>query len=144
MSSIEHIKKTTQWYTLFLLGVYTNEVVIQHHDRIVTSDDLGLSLTCQYDLANKSVSNTVDLTITGEITPSLYEEATVDSPNVIMRVEDDGGDETKTAVVGDPLTMVFEIIDQVRFCSFRKCWRGETIDIAGRCFVQEQFPVSNI
>ncbi len=88
--------------------------MIQHHDRIVTSDDLGLSLTCQYDLSNKSVSNYVDLTITGEITPSLYEEAVVDSPNVIMRVEDaTNGQDTKTAVVGDPLNMVFEIVDQV-------------------------------
>lgn len=79
----------------------------------MTSADLGLSLTCQYDLANKSVSNTVDLSITGEITPSLYEEAVVDSPNVIMRVETaDSGVDTKTAVVGDPLHMVFEILDE--------------------------------
>ena len=113
-------------------GVYSNEVIIQHHDRIVTSSDLGLSLTCQYDLTNKSVSNTVDLAITGEISPSLYEEATVDSPNVLMRVseslqlihmgvlnricsitqvENYQGDDTKTAVVGDPLTMIFEILD---------------------------------
>lgn len=75
-------------------GVYSNEVIIQHHDRIVTSSDLGLSLTCQYDLTNKSVSNTVDLAITGEISPSLYEEATVDSPNVLMRVS-----EVKTIVL---------------------------------------------
>lgn len=93
-------------------GMYTNEVIVQHHDRIVTSDDLGLDLTCQYDLTNKSVSNTVDLAITGEITPSLYEEAVVDSPNVIMRVEDASGADTKTAVVGDPLNLVFEILDE--------------------------------
>ncbi len=92
-------------------GIYSNEVIIQHHDRIVTSSDLGLSLTCQYDLTNKSVSNTVDLAITGEISPSLYEEATVDSPNVLMRVENYSGEDTKTATVGDPLTMVFEILD---------------------------------
>jgi len=92
-------------------GVYSNEVIIQHHDRIVTSSDLGLSLTCQYDLTNKSVSNTVDLAITGEISPSLYEEATVDSPNVLMRVENYQREDTKTAVVGDPLTMIFEILD---------------------------------
>ena len=73
---------------------------------------MGLSLTCQYDLANKSVSNTVDLAITGEINPSLYEEAVVDSPNVIMRVETDSGVDTKTAVVGDPLNMIFEILDE--------------------------------
>jgi len=30
-----------------------------------------------------------------------------------MRVADDQGQDTKTAVVGDPLTMVFEILDQV-------------------------------
>lgn len=93
-------------------GVYNNEVVVQHHDRIVTSDDLGLDLTCQYDLSNKSVSNTVDLTITGEIAPSLYEESVVDSPNVVMRVEDASGTNTKTATVGDPLSLVFEILDE--------------------------------
>ena len=92
-------------------GVYSNEVIIQHHDRIVTSSDLGLSLTCQYDLANKSVSNTVDLAITGEISPALYEEAAVESPNVLMRVENYNGEDTKTAVVGDPLSMIFEILD---------------------------------
>jgi hypothetical protein len=92
-------------------GVYKNDVIIQHHDRIVTSDDLGLALTCQYDLANKSVSNTVDLDVTGEIAPSLYEESIVDSPNVIMRVENANGENTKEAVVGDPLSMIFEIVD---------------------------------
>jgi hypothetical protein len=93
-------------------GSYTNDVILQHHDRIVTSSDLGLSITCQYDLANKTVSNKVDLQITGEIAPSLYEESLVDSPNVIMRVADDQGQDTKTAVVGDQLSMVFEILDQ--------------------------------
>jgi len=92
-------------------GVYSNEVVIQHHDRIVTSSDLGLSVTCQYDLANKTVANLVDLKLTGEITPSLYEESIVDSPNVIMRVADDQGQDTKTATVGDPLSLIFEILD---------------------------------
>jgi len=92
-------------------GVYTNEIVIQHHDRIVTSSDLGLSVTCQYDLANKTVANLVDLKLTGEITPSLYEESVVDSPNVLMRVADDQGQDTKTATVGDPLSLIFEILD---------------------------------
>ena len=72
-------------------GIYSNEVVIQHHDRIVTSSDLGLSVTCEYNLANKTVANLVDLKLTGEITPSLYEESVVDSPNVLMRVADDQG-----------------------------------------------------
>lgn len=93
------------------LGGYINEVIIQHHDSIVTSADLGLQLSCEYDLTNKSVSNDVDLSITGEISPSLFEESVVDSPNVVMRVADENGQDTKTAVVGDPLSMVFEILD---------------------------------
>jgi len=71
----------------------------------------GLSVTCQYDLTNKTVANLVDLKLTGEITPSLYEEAIVDSPNVLMRVADEQGTDTKTATVGDPLSLIFEIID---------------------------------
>ncbi|QQP54498.1 Putative LOC101887535, partial [Caligus rogercresseyi] len=59
-------------------GSYSNEVIIQHHDRIVTSSDLGLNLSCQYDLTNKSVANAVDMTITGEISPALYEESVVE------------------------------------------------------------------
>ena len=93
-------------------GSYTNDVIIQHHDSIVTSKDIGLSITCEYDLSNKTVANMVDLKITGEITPSIYEESVVDSPNVIMRVADAQGQDTKTAVVGDSLSMVFEILDQ--------------------------------
>merc|ERR1712012_1478122 len=71
----------------------------------------GLSLTCEYNLANKTVANLVDLKLTGEITPSLYEESIVDSPNVLMRVADDQGQDTKTATVGDPLSLIFEILD---------------------------------
>ena len=94
------------------LGGYINEVIIQHHDSIVTSADLGLELSCEYDLTNKSVSNQVDLQITGEIAPSLFEENRVDSPNVIMRVSDDNGQDVKSAVVGDPLKMTWEILDE--------------------------------
>lgn len=46
---------------------YVNDVVIQHHDKIVTSSDLGLAVTCQYDLTNKSVTNEVDLGVQGDI-----------------------------------------------------------------------------
>ena len=95
-------------------GSYTNDVIIQHHDSIVTSKDIGLSITCEYDLSNKPVANMVDLTITGEITPSIYEESVVDSPNVIMRVADSQGQDTKTAVVGDSLSMVFEILEDLQ------------------------------
>ena len=60
----------------------------------------------------------------------MFEESVVDSPNVVMRVADENGQvviifclfpqlqshafsqDTKTAVVGDPLKMTWEILDQ--------------------------------
>lgn len=86
---------------------YLNDVVIQHHDTIVTSSDLGLAVTCQYDLTNKTVSNEVDLGIHGDIPPALSEEVIVDSPNVAMKITDrDGNDVVPSAEVGDPLVSV--------------------------------------
>lgn len=95
------------------LGRYLNDVVIQHHDMIVTSSDLGLALTCQYDLTNKTVSNDVDLGVTGDIEPALSEEVIVDSPNVVMKITTRDGSEMKqSAEVGDPLALKFEILDE--------------------------------
>lgn len=95
------------------LGRYMNDVVIQHHPTIVTSSDLGLAVTCQYDLTNKTVSNEVDLGVTGEIEPALSEEVVVDSPNVIMKITGrDGSEVMRSAEVGDPLALKFEILDE--------------------------------
>lgn len=44
-------------------GVFSNDVIIQHHDRVVTSQDVGLSVFCQYDLSNRSIVSTVDLAV---------------------------------------------------------------------------------
>ena len=63
-----------------------SKVIIQHHDYIVTSTDLGLALNCQYDLTNRTIINDFDLAIDGEIEPSLFAENQVDSPNVIMKI----------------------------------------------------------
>lgn len=94
------------------LGRYINDVVIQHHDTIVTSSDLALAVTCQYDLTNKTVSNEVDLGITGDIEPALSEEVIVDSPNVVMKITArEGSDIMRSAEVGDPLALHFEIMD---------------------------------
>nr|CAH7728314.1 unnamed protein product [Callosobruchus chinensis] len=95
------------------LGRYVNDVVIQHHDKIVTSSDLGLAVTCQYDLTNKSVTNEVDLGVHGDISPALSEEVTVDSPNVAMKITDRKGEDImQSAEVGDPLALKFEILDK--------------------------------
>lgn len=95
-------------------GRYMNDVVIQHHDMIVTSSDLGLAVTCQYDLTNKTVSNEFDLGVTGDIEPALSEEVIVDSPNVVMKIttrDASGNDMMRSAEVGDPLALRFEILD---------------------------------
>ncbi|KAH8295455.1 hypothetical protein KR018_011354 [Drosophila ironensis] len=93
-------------------GRYMNDIVIQHHDMIVTSSDLGLAVSCQYDLTNKTVVNNVDLGVTGEIESTLSEEIIVDSPNVIMKITArDGSDMMRIAEVGDPLALRFEIVD---------------------------------
>ncbi|KAG5673720.1 hypothetical protein PVAND_003740 [Polypedilum vanderplanki] len=95
------------------LGRFLNDVVIQHHDMIVTSSDLGLAITCTFDLTNKTVSNDVDLGVTGDIEPALSEEVIVDSPNVIMKITTRDGSEMKdSAEVGDPLALKFEILDE--------------------------------
>jgi hypothetical protein len=46
-------------------GQFSNDIVIQHHDMIVTTRDLGLSIHCKYDLSNKSISNNVNLAVDG-------------------------------------------------------------------------------
>ena len=55
--------------------------------------------------------NDFDLAIDGEIEPSLFEEAVVDSPNVIMKITERGGGDIKSAQVGDSLELRFEILD---------------------------------
>ena len=93
---------------------YSTEVVIQHHDMIVTSADLGLSVHCQYDLSNKSVSNKVQLTLQDNPDQAVIEEGSVvDSPNVIMRVANRNGEDIEDASVGDMLQLRFEIVDRI-------------------------------
>ena len=95
------------------LGRFLNDVVIQHHDMIVTSSDLGLALTCQYDLTNRTVTNDADLGVIGDIETALNEEVVVDSPNVIMRITSRDGSALKdSAEVGDPLALKFQIMDE--------------------------------
>lgn len=95
------------------VGSYLNDVVIQHHDMIVTSSDVGLALTCQYDLSNKTITNDVDLDVAGDVETALNEEVIVDSPDVVMRITSRDGSALKdSAEVGDPLALKFEILDE--------------------------------
>jgi putative uncharacterized protein (fragment) len=42
-------------------GRYSNNIVIQHHELIVTSNDVGLSINCQYDLSNREISHNIQM-----------------------------------------------------------------------------------
>lgn len=89
----------------------------------MTSSDLGLAVTCQYDLTNKTVANEVDLGIHGDIQTGISEEVIVDSPNVAMRITDRNGDDTiSSAEVGDPLVRHCFIDFEVTLEIFLSLW----------------------
>ena len=81
-------------------------MIIQHHDSVVTSSDLGLALHCQYDLGNKTISNGLDLEVNGEIESALVENGKVESPNVVMSVTARGGDPVERAQVSQETSYV--------------------------------------
>ncbi|XP_054707405.1 uncharacterized protein LOC129217167 isoform X2 [Uloborus diversus] len=90
---------------------FSNDIVIQHHDMIVTNQDLGVTVHCQYDLSNKSVAHGVRLEVSNDINMYGSHSVNVGAPNVTMKVTDRLGRDLFTAQVGDPLLLKFEIMD---------------------------------
>lgn len=96
-------------------GSFANDIIIQHHDMIVTTQDLGLSVHCNYDLSNRSISN-INLEVDGDIEhreggePYVH-SSVVGAPNVTMAITDRNGNGITAAQVGDPLSLRFEIQD---------------------------------
>jgi len=80
-------------------GRFTTDLVLQHHDQIMTSADMGFNLKCSFDLENKSVSHGVELQVSGQIKSVASESAVVPSPNVSMRITDRVGGDIETAQV---------------------------------------------
>ena len=71
----------------------------QHHDQIVTSQDVGLALRCSYQLQNYSLSSGLDLSVASRV-PTVAEESTVvPPPIVVMNIAIRNGDGTNTAQV---------------------------------------------
>ncbi|XP_037790105.1 LOW QUALITY PROTEIN: uncharacterized protein LOC119585560 [Penaeus monodon] len=96
-------------------GAFSTNIVIQHHDMIVTSADVGLALHCKYDLKNQTVTNSLisGLEVKGALdTAEYFEETIVESPNVVMRVTTPRGDDIFSAQVGDSMALRFEITDE--------------------------------
>lgn len=46
------------------VGNFANDIVIQHHDLVMTTKDLSLGVYCKFDLTNDSVTR-IDLRIQG-------------------------------------------------------------------------------
>jgi len=96
-------------------GKFVNDLVIQHHDMVVTTKDLGLAINCNYDLTNKSVSNINSLNVDGDLETREEEaihSASVGAPNITMSITDRQGNPIKTAQVGDSLSLRVEITDR--------------------------------
>merc|ERR1719471_948542 len=91
-------------------GEVGTEIIIQHHDKIVTSGDIGLHVSCVYNINSSVVYQAMDL---GEELPSrgYAEQMMLKSPEIRMRITDQAGDDIRTAMVGDPLAIRFEILD---------------------------------
>ena len=81
----------------------------QHHDQIVTSQDVGLALRCSYQLQNYTLTSGLDLSVASRV-PTIAEESTVvPGPTVVMKIAARQGGDIQTAQVGDPLSLFFEI-----------------------------------
>lgn len=82
-------------------GIFSNDIVIQHHDRIFTTQDIGLTVYCQYDLGNRSVTNNVDLSIE-PIAPATSE---LDSSKLSADAKQGAGGATLSGGHSSPLTI---------------------------------------
>ncbi|KAI1289816.1 hypothetical protein HDE_09060 [Halotydeus destructor] len=97
-------------------GTFSNDIIIQHHDMIVTTQDLGLSVHCNYDLSNRSVSN-APLEVDGDVEDreggdTYVHSSVVTGPNVTMLITDRDGRDIQAAQVGDALSLRFEILEK--------------------------------
>ncbi|XP_015784540.1 uncharacterized protein LOC107362058 [Tetranychus urticae] len=97
-------------------GKFSNDIIIQHHDMIVTTLDKGLSVHCNYDLSNRSISNVAldvdDDVATREDWMNNVHSATVAAPNVTMKITNQQGFEIESANVGDSLSLRFEVLEK--------------------------------
>jgi len=92
-------------------GHFLTDVILQHHDRIVTSTDIGLQVRCKYDMANTTIHQGMKMGV--EMDHQAYAEDTlVGAPNVSMRITSQDGGDVSSAKVGDPLALRFEILDK--------------------------------
>lgn len=80
-------------------GRFVTDLVVQHHDLVMTASDFGFALRCSFHLENKTVAHGIELEVSGQIHKMGSESSVVPSPNVVMRITDRvGGDITSAQV----------------------------------------------
>lgn len=117
--------------TIYKARRTNGDTIFQHHDQIVTGQDIGLSVRCSYDLQNRSVGQGIELAMApatgpdgvdaesdalgvsdkGIVNGGAEETAFVISPTVMMRITNRAGGDIHAAQVGDPLSLRFHILD---------------------------------
>ena len=55
---------------------------------VVTTNDIGLKLRCNYNLSNRTVSHAAELEINEGLSQSGAEQTIVQAPNITMRITD--------------------------------------------------------
>ena len=91
-------------------GQVGTEIILQHHDKILTSGDIGLHVSCVYNVNSSVVYQAMELG--DELQNRGYtHQSMLKSPDIRMRITDQDGQDISTAMVGDPLAIRFEILD---------------------------------
>lgn len=80
-------------------GRFTADLVLQHHDQIMTSADLGFALRCSFHLEDQTVAHGIELQVNGQIQSMASESSVVPAPNVTMRITNRSGGDISTAQV---------------------------------------------
>ena len=55
---------------------------------VVTTNDIGLKLRCNYNLSNRTVSHAAELAVNEGISQAGAEQTIVQAPNITMRITD--------------------------------------------------------
>nr|XP_046914659.1 uncharacterized protein LOC124495350 isoform X2 [Dermatophagoides farinae] len=91
-------------------GRFTNDIIIQHHDLVLTTKDLALGIFCKFDLQNSSIAQ-VDLKIQGEISTDKL-KGTAKLPELSLHLVDEMGKDIDEVSIGDILRVQIRMSDE--------------------------------
>ncbi|KAH9421001.1 hypothetical protein DERP_001442 [Dermatophagoides pteronyssinus] len=91
-------------------GHFTNDIIIQHHDLVLTTKDLALGIFCKFDLHNSSIAQ-IDLKIQGEISTDKL-KGTAKLPELSLHLVDQMGKDIDEVSIGDILRVQIRMSDE--------------------------------